>query len=125
MPMQETDVKFMAKVMRVLTGNPTAADIDFLIQAHTKIGYLAAEAQAEAEFAYAVRKNAEATAWREAMNGEGKITAAAAERSAELAVWDLRQAEVKANERSKKISNLLSSVTEAINGIKFLGRMGG
>ena len=104
--------------------NPTGSDLDFLVQAHTKVGYLAAIAQKEAEFAYAVRKNAEATAWREAMNGETKVTAAAADKAAELAVWDLRVREIQANESSKKISNLLSSITEAINGIKFLGRMG-
>lgn len=95
-----------------------------MIQAHTKIGYLAAESQAEADFAYAVRKNAEATAWRQAMSGPTKMTGAAADKEAEIAVWDLRQAEIKANESSKKINNLLQSVTEAINGIKFLGRMG-
>ena len=125
MPIQEADKTFMARVIKTLTNNPTSADIDFLIEAHTKIGYLAAEAQAEADFAYAVRKNAEASAWRNAMSGPNKITAAAAERFAELEVWDLRQEEIKANERSKKISNLLQSVIEAINGIKYLGRLGG
>ncbi len=125
MPMQEADVKLMARVMKTLTSNPTGADIDFLIQAHAKVGYLASVAQSEAEFAYAVRKNAEASAWKDVMSGPEKVTAAYAEKQAELAVWDLRQAEIKANERSKKINNLLQSITEAINGIKFLGRYAG
>lgn len=111
--------------MKTLFNNPTGADIDFLIEAHTKIGYIVAQAQAEADFAYAVRKNAEASAWKEAMSGPNKITAAAAERFAELEVWELRQNEIKANESAKKVSNLLQSIIEAINGIKFLGRLGG
>lgn len=110
--------------MRTLTNNPTSADLDFLIEAHTKLGYVAAEAQSEADYAYAVRKNAEATAWREFMAGPDRVTAAAADKYAEVQVWDLRQKEVEASERSRKINNLLQSVTEAINGIKFLGRMG-
>lgn len=110
--------------MRTLTSNPTAQNLDFLIEAHAKIGYWAAVAQGEADMAYAVRKNEEATVWRRIMSGPEKTTAAAAERIAETEVWELKKAEVEAAERSKKMNNLLSSITEAINGIKFLGRMG-
>ena len=123
MPM--VDEAFMKKTMQTLMNNPTGADIDFLIEAHTRIGYVAAEAQGEADFAYAVRKNAEADAWKTIMSGPEKVSVAAADRLAELEVWDLRQAEIKAAEKSKKINNLLDSIREAVNGIKFLGRHGG
>lgn len=125
MPIVEADAKYMASVLKKLTNNPTSQDLDFLIEAHARIGYLASEVQAEAEFAYAVRKNAEADAWKKIMTSGEKTTAAAAEKYAELEVWDLRQAEIEANKRSKKINNLLQSITEAINGVKFLGRLGG
>lgn len=118
------DATFMRKVMGVLTDNPTAQNLDFLIEAHARLGYLAGKASGEADMAYAVRKHEEASAFARAMNGEERVSAAAAERLAELEVWELKQNEVTARERSTKIDNLLRSVTEAINGIKFLGRMG-
>jgi hypothetical protein len=112
-------------VMRTLGHNPTSADLDFLIEAHAKLGYLAGQASGEADMAYAVRKHEEATAFSRAMQGEERVSAAAAERLAEIEVWELRKNEITAKERSSKIDNLLRSVTEAINGIKFLGRLGG
>lgn len=124
MPITQTDTEFMARVMSTLTNNPTSSELDFLIQAHARIGYLAGVAESEAEMSYAIRKNQEATAYKNIMNGPEKVTAAAAERLAELEVWELRQAEIEAKSRAVKIKNLLSSVTECINGIKFLGRMG-
>lgn len=124
MPITQTDTDFMARVMATLTNNPTAAELDFLIQAHTRIGYLAGVAESEAEMQYAIRKHEEANAYRNIMNGPEKVTAAAAERLAELEVWELRKAEIDAKSRATKIKNLLNSVTECINGIKFLGRMG-
>jgi hypothetical protein len=112
-------------VMRTLGHNPTGADLDFLIEAHAKLGYLAGQASGEADMAYAIRKHEEASAFSRAMQGEERISAAAAERLAEVEVWELRKNEITAKERSAKIDNLLRSVTEAINGIKFLGRIGG
>lgn len=118
------DATFMRQVMKVLTNNPTSQDLDFLIEAHTKLGYLAGQASGEADMAYAVRKHEEASAFARALTSGERVSAAAAERLAELEVWELKQNEVTARERSTKIDNLLRSVTEAINGIKFLGRMG-
>jgi hypothetical protein len=74
--------------------------------------------------AYAIRKNEEATAFRKAMQSGERVSASAAERLAELEVWDLRQAEIEAKTKATKIKNLLQSITEAINGIKYLGRLG-
>src|SRR5574338_1163617 len=108
----------MKRVMRTLTHNPTAADLDFLIEAHTRLGYLAGTAQGEADMAYATRKHEEASAFARLMQGEQRPSAAAAERLAELEVWELKQNEITARERSEKINNLLRSVIEAINGIK-------
>lgn len=103
---------------------PTSADLNFLIEAHVRLGYLAAEADGQADMAYAVRKNAESHAFAKAMSGEEKVSAAQAERLAELEVWELKQSEITAKQRASKINNLLRSVAEGINGIKFLGRIG-
>lgn len=119
------ETQFMIDVMRTLRNNPTSADLDFLIAAHTKVGYLASVAEGEADMAYAIRKHEEATAWKNIMSGENKVSGATAERLAELEIYDLRVAEVQAKEKATKIKNLLQSITEAINGIKYVGRLGG
>lgn len=111
--------------MKTLRNNPTGAELDFLIEAHARIGYLAGVAEGEAEMAYAIRKNAEANAFKNAINGGTKVSASVAERLAELETWELKQAEVEAKTKSTKINNLYRSVTEAINGVKFLGRLAG
>lgn len=110
--------------MKTLTSNPTSADLNLLIEAHTKLGYLAGVAEGEADMAYAVRKNEEANAFKKMMTSGEKMSAAAAERMAEIEVWDLKMAEIETKTSATKIKNLLQSVTEAINGIKFIGRMG-
>lgn len=117
--------EYMKKVMQVLTNNPTASELDFLVEAHAKIGYMASSAEGDADMAYAIRKNEEASAYKRIISGPEKVTASAAERLAELEVYDLRMNEIEAKTRAKKISNLLQSVTEAINAIKFLGRLAG
>jgi hypothetical protein len=121
----EADQEFLKQVMRTLTNDPTTADLNFLIEAHAKLGYLSAKASGEADMAYAVRKHEEASAFARAINSGERVSAASAERLAELEVWELKKDEVTSRERSTKIDNLLRSVTEAINGIKFVGRLGG
>lgn len=115
--------EYMAKVMKVITNNPTAQELDFLVEAHAKIGYMASQAEGDADLAYAIRKNEEANAYKRLLDKGEKITAA--ERLAELEVFDLRREEINAKTRATKIKNLLESVREAINAIKFLGRYAG
>lgn len=124
MSTNENESEYMARVMRTLLNNPTSADIDFLIEAYTKIGYLASVAEGDADLAYAVRKNEESSAWKRIMESE-KMSNAAAEKLAELEIFELKQKEVEAKTRATKIKNLLDAIREAINGIKYIGRLGG
>ena len=111
--------------MKILRSNPTGAELDTLIEAHARIGYLAGVAEGEYDLAYAIRKNEEANAFKRLVSGEERVSASAAERLAELEVWELKQAEIEAKTKSTKINNLYRSVGEAINGVKFLGRLAG
>lgn len=119
------EADYMKRVMRTLTNNPTAADIDFLVEAFTRVGYLAGEAEKEADMAYARRKYSEAEIWKSLSADEPRKTAAAIEKLVELEVHAARVDEVEAKARATKIKNLLNAIQEAINAIKFIGRMGG
>lgn len=118
--------EYIGQVLAVLQSSPTSAELDYLVTAHANIGYIAAQAEAAAEEAEAQRKydEAEATASvREAaMTKAEKLTAADVAAKVTLLTWESKKAEIKAAERAHKVKNLLSSVTEAINAIKFLGR---
>jgi prephenate dehydratase len=117
---------YIQRVLATLQNNPTAANLDFLVEAFTSLGYLAATAESDAETAEAQRKYDEATAAadvRTAALGKGvKITSAEVADKVTVLTWDSKRAEIKARERAAKLKNLLASVEQAINAIKFLGR---
>jgi hypothetical protein len=113
--------EYLEEVMDKLRDNPTAQDIDFFIEAHARIGYLASVASGNAELAEQNRKFAEATAYADARR-EGAKSSADAERHAVLHSNDERLREIRAREAATKLRNLLNSVEQAINGIKFLSR---
>ncbi len=123
--MIKQDNQFVVRVFEVLSQNPTASEIDFLIEAHTRIGYLAAIAQGQADQAEDQRKYEEATKYREVKDENPKWTQAQVEAAVMVACYDFRKGENKAAEEAKKLANLLDSVREGINGIKYLGRNGG
>ena len=120
--MSKLDAAYIQKVFTTLADNPTAAQLDFLVEAHANIGYLAADAESLAEMAEADRKNAEATYYLEAKKGEGKVTDKQADAMAEVKAWPKRQAELEAKTKATKLKNLLETVREAIHAVKFLGR---
>lgn len=113
--------EFLEQVMEKLHDNPTAQDLDFFIEAHARVGYLASVAQGRAELAEQTRKFAEATAYADARRETG-TTGSDAERMAVLRTHEERVAEIGARESAVKLKNLLNSVEQAINGIKFLSR---
>lgn len=119
----------LQKLMAVLASSPTSADLDYLVSEYTYVGYLAATAESDAEMAEAERKHAEATMAAEirekaAANGD-KVTEAAIGAKAMILTFDHKKAEIRAYEKARKLKNLLESVEQAINAIKFLGRNGG
>lgn len=121
-----SDPTYIQRVLATLQDNPTASNMDFLVEAFTNIGYLAASAESEAEMAEAQRKYDEATAaveLREEMARAGqKPTADYVAAKVALSTFDSKKAEIKAYERSRKLKNLLESIEQAINAAKFLGR---
>jgi hypothetical protein len=121
--MSDRDDDYVAKIFMLLTSRPTSRELDELIEAHTRIGYLAAKAEQVAEMAKAQRDLAEARAFIEAKKTQDKrISVEEAKAVADVNTWPERRAEVDAIGKSRKLRNLWSSVEEAINGVKFLGR---
>ena len=118
--------EYIKRVLATLQSNPTNADIDFLVEAHASIGYLAASAESAAEMAEAQRKYDEATAAarirEDALVSGTKVTADIVAAKVAVETFESKKAEVKAYEKSRKLRNLLESVEQAINAIKFIGR---
>lgn len=119
----------LTQLMTILATSPTTADLDYLVSQYTYIGYLAAQAESDAEMAEAERKHAEATTAADirdkaAVSGE-KVTESSVNAKALVLTYDHKKAEIRAYEKARKLKNLLYSVEQAINAIKFLGRNGG
>ena len=116
---------YVAELFKVLSSNPTAQNLDFLVEGYTRMGYLAAQAESDAEYAEAQRKYEEATAYADAKSdhepGE-RVTDSAAQSIAFVRTFDRRKEEIKAREKAQKLKNLLLALEQAINAIKFLGR---
>lgn len=119
---------YLKRVMEVITNNPTAGELDELLEAFGRVGFIAAEAEGLAEQAEATRKHKEAEAYLHAKTsappGE-KVTERQAEAQAEIAIKEYRDAEVEARTKSRKLRNLLSAIEQVINGVKFLSRVAG
>ena len=114
--------EYVAEVLAKLSDNPTAQDLDYLIEAHARIGYLAAQARGRAEQAEATRKFQRASAYAAARESGRAKSATDADNIALVETRDYEIAEIRARETSAKIGNLLSSIEQSINGLKFLGR---
>lgn len=114
--------QYLADVLRTLSSNPTAAELDYLIEAFTTVGFLAAQAEGLAEAAENKRKYEEAQAYLASKSNGEKMTERQAEANALLATRIYRDEEVEARVKARKIKNLLDSLEQTINAIKFLGR---
>lgn len=121
----ETKDNYVARVFEILNENPTAQDLGNLVEAHVRIGYLAAEAENMYERAVDERKYAEAQAYLTAKKSGEKVTDKMADTTAMVECREQREAEAEAKVRFRKIANLLESIEQAINAIKFLGRYDG
>lgn len=117
-----TDSEYVAEVLAKLQDNPTAQDLDYFIEAYARVGYLAATARGRAEYAESAYKHARATAYADAKATGRAKTAADAEQAAIVDAYESEQRAIRAREAASKVANLLSSVEQAINGIKYLGR---
>lgn len=117
-----TKDNYVESVFTLLNSNPTQAELDSLVEAHVRIGYLAAQAEHVYEQAVDQRKYEEANAWLAAKRSAEKVTAGEASVMAEVAIREFRISETEAKVKAQKVKNLLESIEQAINAIKFLGR---
>lgn len=113
---------YVAEVLAKLSNNPTAQDIDYFIEAHARIGYLVGIARGRSELADATVKFRRATEYANARATGAAKSAVDAEQIAIIAAYSDDQISIRSRESYTKLSNLLSSIEQAINGIKFLGR---
>lgn len=120
----EDTTHYIERVLHVLTHNPTAADLDFLVEAFARVGSLAATAETLAEKATHARKHAEALRFLEA-----KATRRMTEREATMtALTDTvveHHAELDAIAKAKHLRNLLDAIEQAINAVKHLSKLTG
>lgn len=116
------DNAYVVRVFKTLRQNPTEQHIDFLVEAYTRVGYLAAIAQGEADAAEDERKYAEASTWRKVKDENPKATAAQVDAIVFTTCYDYRKTENKRAEEALKLRNLQDSIKEAINAVKFLSR---
>lgn len=101
------------------------AQLDELVVAHSQTGYLVAQADAEYETRKAEKEWAKAEATLRCKADDPKATAAIIDAQVTIDTYDALQAENEARAKLQKLKMLLSSIVEAINAIKFLGRTGG
>ena len=116
---------YVAEVFALLNSNPTSQNLDQLVEAHVRIGYLVAEAEGLYDSAVDERKYQEANAYLSAKKSGDKVTDKAADTAAFVECKEYRDREAEAKVRFKKVANLLESIEQAINAIKFLGRYDG
>lgn len=117
------DDKYVKEVFGRMQDRPDTGDLAYYVTAYSRVGYMLAVAEGEAEYAEVNRKEIEARKYLEVKRGEEKVTDKAADAEAYLASIAVRQSEVAARERVNKLRNLLMSVEQAINAIKFNGRV--
>lgn len=118
----QIDPTYINKTLEKLTQNPTAQDMDWLVEAYSYFGYMEATATGDADLAEAERKFAEAEAIQEAKIADPKASQTVLEAVAAVKTRDYRVAEIKARTNARKISNAWRSIEQTINAIKFLGR---
>jgi hypothetical protein len=122
---RQIDGDYVGEVYRILTNNPTSQNLDFLIEARAVIGNYVAIAEAEYDNAKGQRQYDEAQGTLVAKSDNPKWTAQQVEAFVRTETNDAFIRENAAKASYSKLKSLLESLTEAINGIKFLGRMGG
>jgi hypothetical protein len=124
-PMTMTVEQYVNHVLTLLTGNPTASDIDELVEAYATIGWYAQEAEREYELKELTRKIAQADATVRVKMNDPKATANIVEAQVMIDTRELQSAEVSARANARKLKGLQESIEQTINAIKFLGRNDG
>lgn len=119
------DNDYLREVWDVLAAKPDRSQLDYLTEAHLKVGHLLASADADAAEAVAVRQQEEASEWLRArenpMPGEKRISNEVCDRIAQVAVFGLKKAELAALRRAARLRNLHDTIREAMWNIRLKG----
>lgn len=117
------DPDYIGRVMRTLSENPTAANLDFLVEAYAVVGNLAADAEGIAEKAEHNRKHMEAVRYLEAKQRQGdRVTDREATAIALVETVVEHHQEAEARTHARMLRNLLDAIEQAINAIKHLDK---
>lgn len=117
------DSEYVNRVFTILSSNPTSQDLDFLLEAYTTIGYYVASAIGDADMAEAQLEYDMAEAKKDIKDKSEKVTAAVLDAHATLVTFDQRKRSIRARTDARKMLNLYQSIEQAINAVKYLGRM--
>lgn len=118
------DYDYVKRVYGILSSNPTSQDLDFLLEAYNKVGYFVACAIGDADSEEA-RLDYDIAVAKDDMrkSSSDKVTVATLEAHAVIKTYDQRKASIKARTDARKMMNLYQSIEQAINAVKYLGRM--
>jgi hypothetical protein len=119
----EIDPQYVESVVGLVCENPTSSNFDRLLEAYATLGFYEAQLSQRADDIEAVRKNTEANTVISKKMENPKYTAAELDAYSTVATFDIRRKEIQARGDWRKMSNLRFSVEQAINGIKWLGRL--
>lgn len=117
------DNAYVSRVFSILSSSPTSQDLDFLLEAYNKIGYYAASSIGIADMEEAQLEYDMAEAKQSMKQGSEKVTAAIMEAHATIATFDQKKKSIKARTDARKMMNLYQSIEQAINAVKYLGKM--
>lgn len=118
------DYDYVKKVYTTLSSNPTSQDLDFLLEAYNKMGYFVACAVGDADAEDAKLDYDIAVAKDEMRRSSmDKVTVATLDAHAVIKTYDQRKAAIKSRTDARKLMNLYQSIEQAINAVKYLGRM--
>lgn len=117
------DNAYVSKVFNVLNSNPTSQDLDFLLEAYNTVGYYVASAIGDADMEEAQLEYDIAEAKQSVKERSEKVTAVILDAHATLATFDQKKKAIKSRTDARKMMNLYQSIEQAINAVKYLGRM--
>lgn len=119
----QIDSAYVNNVFKLMTNQPTAAQLDELLEAYATIGYYVAVANGDADWDEAQLDYDEAQAKRDYRLANDKASAVVLDSHATIATWTQRQKAIKSRTEARKLYNLMNSIEQTINAVKFLGRM--
>lgn len=117
--------EYVREAYKLVSSNPTSQHLDELIEAHTQVSYFLYRAETATNKAEAEYKLALAKSVLKGKAEDPKRTQQMLDAQALIDANDVFTEYLTHKAMHTQLRLLLQSITEAINGIKFIGRMGG